>query len=32
MNRDWFMDQIDGPSLGDITDPLHWEKIRVEGR
>jgi enoyl-CoA hydratase/carnithine racemase len=28
---DTFMDQIDGPSLGDITDPLHWEKIRVEG-
>jgi enoyl-CoA hydratase/carnithine racemase len=28
---DAFMDQIDGPSLGDITDPLHWEKIRVEG-
>jgi enoyl-CoA hydratase/carnithine racemase len=28
---DSFMDQIDGPSLGDITDPLHWEKIRVEG-
>jgi enoyl-CoA hydratase/carnithine racemase len=26
-----FMDRIDGPSLGDITDPLHWEKIRVEG-
>lgn len=28
---DSFMDQIDAPSLGDITDPLHWEKIRVEG-
>jgi enoyl-CoA hydratase/carnithine racemase len=28
---DSFMDQIDGPSLGDITDPLHWEKARVEG-
>ena len=28
---DTFMDQIDGPSLGDITDPLHWEKIRVQG-
>ena len=28
---DTFMDQIDGPSLGDITDPLRWEKIRVEG-
>ena len=26
-----FMDQIDGPSLGDITDPLVWEKARVEG-
>jgi enoyl-CoA hydratase/carnithine racemase len=28
---DTFMEQIDGPSLGDITDPLRWEKIRVEG-
>ena len=28
---DSFMDQIDGQSLGDITDPLHWEKARVEG-
>ena len=28
---DAFMDQIDGPSLGDITDPLHWERIRAEG-
>jgi enoyl-CoA hydratase/carnithine racemase len=29
---DVFMDQIDGPSLGDITDPLHWEKVRSEGQ
>jgi enoyl-CoA hydratase/carnithine racemase len=28
---DVFMDQIDGPSLGDIFKPLVWEKIRVEG-
>jgi enoyl-CoA hydratase/carnithine racemase len=28
---DSFMDQIDGASLGDITDPLVWEKARVEG-
>ncbi len=28
---DSFMDQIDGASLGDITDPLQWEKARVEG-
>jgi enoyl-CoA hydratase/carnithine racemase len=26
-----FMDQIDGPSLGDITKPAIWEKIRAEG-
>jgi enoyl-CoA hydratase/carnithine racemase len=28
---DAFMDQIDGPSLGEIFKPAHWEKIRVEG-
>jgi enoyl-CoA hydratase/carnithine racemase len=28
---DVFMDQIDGASLGDITKPLQWEKIRTEG-
>lgn len=28
---DVFMDQIDGPSLGDITKPAVWEKIRGEG-
>jgi enoyl-CoA hydratase/carnithine racemase len=28
---DSFMDQIDGPSLGEIFKPLVWEKIRVEG-
>lgn len=28
---DVFMDQIDGPSLGEIFKPLAWEKIRVEG-
>jgi enoyl-CoA hydratase/carnithine racemase len=28
---DSFMDQIDGPSLGDITKPAAWEKIRSEG-
>jgi enoyl-CoA hydratase/carnithine racemase len=28
---DAFMDQIDGPSLGDITKPAVWEKIRTEG-
>lgn len=26
-----FMDQIDGPSLGEIFRPAVWEKIRVEG-
>jgi enoyl-CoA hydratase/carnithine racemase len=26
-----FMDQIDGPSLGEIFKPAVWEKIRVEG-
>jgi enoyl-CoA hydratase/carnithine racemase len=25
------MDQIDGPSLGEIFKPAVWEKIRVEG-
>jgi enoyl-CoA hydratase/carnithine racemase len=28
---DSFMDQIDGPSLGEIFKPLVWEKIRTEG-
>jgi len=28
---DTFMDQIDGPSLGEIFKPAVWEKIRVEG-
>ena len=28
---DTFMDQIDGPSLGEIFKPRSWEKIRVEG-
>lgn len=28
---DAFMDQIDGQSLGDITKPVVWEKVRVEG-
>jgi enoyl-CoA hydratase/carnithine racemase len=28
---DVFMDQIDGPSLGEIFRPGVWEKIRVEG-
>jgi enoyl-CoA hydratase/carnithine racemase len=28
---DAFMDKIDGPSLGEIFKPAHWEKIRVEG-
>jgi enoyl-CoA hydratase/carnithine racemase len=28
---DSFMDQIDGPSLGDITKPAAWEKTRSEG-
>ena len=28
---DAFMDQIDGPSLGEIFKPAVWEKIRVEG-
>jgi enoyl-CoA hydratase/carnithine racemase len=28
---DGFMDQIDGPSLGDITKPAQWEKTRSEG-
>jgi enoyl-CoA hydratase/carnithine racemase len=28
---DAFMDQIDGPSLGEIFKPGVWEKIRVEG-
>jgi enoyl-CoA hydratase/carnithine racemase len=28
---DVFMDQIDGPSLGEIFKPMVWEKIRVEG-
>jgi enoyl-CoA hydratase/carnithine racemase len=28
---DAFMDQIDGPSLGEIFRPAVWEKIRVEG-
>ena len=28
---DSFMDQIDGPSLGEIFKPSVWEKIRVEG-
>jgi enoyl-CoA hydratase/carnithine racemase len=28
---DSFMDQIDGPSLGEIFKPASWEKIRIEG-
>ena len=28
---DAFMDQIDGPSLGEIFKPAAWEKIRTEG-
>jgi enoyl-CoA hydratase/carnithine racemase len=28
---DSFMDQIDGPSLGEIFKPGSWEKTRVEG-
>ncbi|GAA3739523.1 enoyl-CoA hydratase/isomerase family protein [Streptomyces tremellae] len=28
---DSFMDQIDGPSLGEIFKPAAWEKTRVEG-
>jgi enoyl-CoA hydratase/carnithine racemase len=28
---DVFMNQIDGPSLGEIFKPAAWEKIRVEG-
>src|ERR1700745_3691555 len=28
---DVFMNQIDGPSLGEIFKPAVWEKIRVEG-
>lgn len=28
---DSFMDQIDGPSLGEIFRPAVWEKTRVEG-
>jgi enoyl-CoA hydratase/carnithine racemase len=28
---DAFMDQIDGPSLGEIFKPAVWEKVRVEG-
>src|SRR5690348_9158522 len=28
---DTFMDQIDGPSLGEIFKPVVWEKIRMEG-
>lgn len=28
---DVFIDQIDGPSLGEIFKPAVWEKIRVEG-
>jgi len=28
---DSFMDQIDGPSLGEIFKPATWEKTRVEG-
>jgi enoyl-CoA hydratase/carnithine racemase len=28
---DSFMDQIDGPSLGEIFKPLAWEKTRSEG-
>ena len=29
---DAFMDQIDGPSLGEIFKPAVWEKVRTEGR
>lgn len=28
---DAYMDQIDGPSLGEIFKPAAWEKIRIEG-
>ena len=28
---DSFIDQIDGPSLGEIFKPAVWEKIRIEG-
>ncbi len=28
---DSFMDQIDGPSLGEIFKPAEWEKTRTEG-
>jgi enoyl-CoA hydratase/carnithine racemase len=28
---DAFMDQIDGPSLGEIFKPAEWERTRVEG-
>jgi enoyl-CoA hydratase/carnithine racemase len=28
---DSFVDQIDGPSLGEIFKPAAWEKTRVEG-
>jgi enoyl-CoA hydratase/carnithine racemase len=28
---DSFMDQIDGPSLGEIFKPASWEKTRMEG-
>ena len=28
---DSFMDQIDGPSLGEIFKPAAWEKTRTEG-
>jgi len=29
---DSFMDQIDGPSLGEIFKPAAWEKTRTEGK
>src|ERR1043165_9640292 len=29
--RDSFIDQIDGPLLGDIFKPSAWEKTRTEG-
>jgi enoyl-CoA hydratase/carnithine racemase len=28
---DTFIDKIDGESLGEISKPAHWEKIRTEG-
>jgi enoyl-CoA hydratase/carnithine racemase len=28
---DSFMDQIDGPSLGELFEPAEWEKTRIEG-